>query len=173
MHNYPAGSLADNLTWQALSFMRCEWPFLFSGDNRLRARTFESAISHLARTDGDVLLSYADVVSDQVTVAGQRINVLGLSNVFTFPPYRNEGHASEIVRAAGRQIDASGIDLALLFCEERLQPFYRAHGWLPAPQGGVRSEIPAPGAMVRAVSLRGAGIVGELATAPVVVSAPW
>ena len=131
MRNCPGGSLADNLTWQALSFMRCEWPFLFSGDNRLRARTFESAVSHLVRTDGDVLLSYADVVADQVTVAGEPISVLGLSNVFTFPPYRNEGHASEIVNAAGRQIDASGVNLALLFCEEWLEPFYRARGWLP------------------------------------------
>jgi predicted acetyltransferase len=55
--------------------------------------------------------------------------VLGLSNVFTFPPYRNEGHASQLVTAAGQQIDNSGADLAILFCESALEPFYSAHGW--------------------------------------------
>jgi hypothetical protein len=161
--SYAGGALPQHLVWQSLSFMRCEWPFLFGGANRQRARAFgEPAWAHLVRTDGDVLLSYADIVQAEAVLTGERIDVLGLSNVFTFPPYRGEGHASQIVAAAGRLIGESTIDLAILFCEHGLDKFYSAHGWETAPAGAIVSPSAAPVVMVREGSARGAEITASL-----------
>jgi predicted GNAT family N-acyltransferase len=172
--------LPPDLAWQSLSFLRCEWPFLFTGANRLRARPFgDPAVFHLARTDGEVLLSYADIVSAEASVATGRIDVLGLSNVFTFPPYRGEGHASAIVATAGQLIEESSADIAVLFCQAELVRFYSADGWEPTPPGIVQSASAAPVAMVRAASVRGAAIsagltnADGLSVAPLVLDTAW
>jgi len=171
---YPGGMVPQDLVWQSLSFLRCEWPFLFAGANRLRARPFGTpAAMHLVRTDGEVLLSYADIVRTGAILADRRIDVLGLSNVFTFPPYRGEGHASVIVATAGGLIDESSADVAVLFCQNELARFYSAHGWVPAPVGGIQSASKAPVTMVRAASARGAEISACLSTTPLILDSAW
>ncbi len=116
---------------------------------------------HIVRTEGEVLLSYADVVSAEAVMAGELIDVMGLSNVFTFPPYRGEGHASAIVAAAGRQIEETSADLALLFCEHDLVRFYSAHGWQQVQAGAVQSTSGAPVTMVRQSSACGVVITSR------------
>ena len=171
---YPGGALPDYVRWQSLSFLRCEWPFMFTGANRLRARPFgEPAVAHLARTDGEVLLSYADIVRAEATLAADTVGVLGLSNVFTFPPYRAEGHGSAIVAAAGQVIEESGADLAILFCQHELTSFYVAHGWRPTCAGSIQSVSDAPVAMVRPGSARGAQISAGLSTVPLILDTAW
>ncbi len=171
---YPGGTLPQDLAWQSLSFLRCEWPFLFTGANRLRARPFgDPATMHIVRTEGEVLLSYADVVSAEAVMAGERVDVMGLSNVFTFPPYRGEGHASAIVAAAGRQIEETSADLALLFCEHDLVRFYSAHGWEQVPAGAVQSTSGAPVTMVRQGSAGEVVITTGLGSAPLILDTAW
>ena len=172
---YPGGMLPQDLAWQSLSFLRCEWPFLFTGANRLRARPFgEPAARHLVRADGEVLLSYADIVGAEAMLAAARIDVLGLSNVFTFPPYRGEGHASAIVAAAGQVIEESSADLAILFCQHEVAPFYAVRGWEIAPAGVIQSSTGAPVTMVRAGSARGAEIsAGLSSSSPLVLDTAW
>src|SRR5690242_18200396 len=109
--------------------MRCEWPWLFAGDGRLRSEPFP-ATEHLACTDDQVLLSYAETVDADAVRAGRPIRVAGLSNVFTFPPHRNEGLASKIVQTANSLIDERDAEMAILFCEDDLVPFYSALGWV-------------------------------------------
>ncbi len=171
---FAGGSLPQGLVWQSLSFLRCEWPFLFTGANRLRTRPFgEPAAMHLVRTDAEVLLSYADIIRAEAILAGDRIDVLGLSNVFTVPPYRREGHASAIVAAAGRLIEESSADLAILFCERELAGFYSAHGWESAPAGAIQSPSNAPVTMTLAGSARGAHISAGLTSTPLILGTAW
>ncbi len=172
--NYAAGTLPAALVWQSLSFLRCEWPFLFGGDNRLRARPFGGpADSHLTRTDGEVLLSYADVVRAEATVGGRPVEVRGLSNVFTFPPYRREGHASAILDAARQLIETSDAHVGILFCEPELERFYSDHGWQRAPAGAIVSPSDAPLAMVRQCSPRGGEVIDSLGSVPLNLPYAW
>ena len=169
---YQQGALPEALVWQSLSFMRCEWPWLFSGDGRLRASPFPASV-HVACTDGPVLLSYAEVVETTALRDGKEIRVAGLSNVFTFAPYRREGHASKTVRVANSLIDERDPDMAILFCEDELVPFYAALGWTAAPGGGIASAADVPLAMVRQPALDGPELIAGLRQSPVVVATAW
>jgi hypothetical protein len=169
---YQQGALPESLVWQSLSFMRCEWPWLFSGDGRLRASPFPASV-HVACTDGPVLFSYAEVVETTALRDGKQIRVAGLSNVFTFPPYRREGHASKTVRAANSLIDDRDPDMAILFCEDELVPFYAALGWTAAPAGGIASAVDVPVAMVRQRALDGSALIARLRQNPIVVATAW
>jgi predicted N-acetyltransferase YhbS len=152
--------------------MRCEWPWLFAGDGRLRSDPFPASV-HVACTDGSVLLSYAEVVETTALRDGKHVRVAGLSNVFTFPPYRREGHASEIVRAANSLIDQRDPEMAILFCEDELVPFYAALGWTAAPAGTITSAADIPQAMVRQAAIDGADLIAGLRGAPVMVATAW
>ncbi len=171
---YSGSEFPQSLTWQALSFLRCEWPFLFTGDGRLRSRPFSSDDGWcVARADGDVLLSYAEVLRVTATRTDAAVRVLGLSNVFTFPPYRDEGHASAIMHAVGELINGSDADVAVLYCELDLVSFYSARGWQPSPDGSIEAPGTAPATMVRPGRAQQGGLDRWLAAAPVLLAARW
>ncbi|HUD77324.1 MAG TPA: hypothetical protein VMR00_05700 [Streptosporangiaceae bacterium] len=169
---FKAGELPEHLVWQSLSFMRCEWPSLFAGSGRLRSCPYP-AIAHLTCTDGRVLLSYADIVSGEADTPSGRLSVLGLSNVFTFPPYRREGNASRIVRAANAFIDEHKPGIAILFCKQDLASFYSAMDWTPAPAGTITSPSDAALAMVRRTLTSGLELAAQLRRSPLTLSAAW
>jgi predicted N-acetyltransferase YhbS len=171
---YAGETLPRSFTWQALSFLRCEWPFLFTGANRLRARPFgDLCATYVLRADGEVLFSYAEVLAVVGRRAGEPVSVLGLSNVFTFPPYRREGHASEMMHAVRDLINAGDAQLAILFCEENLQPFYARHGWQVMPGGSIQAPGTAPATMARAGRALGSQLDAWLAAAPLILASRW
>ena len=169
---YDSGTLPEALVWQSLSFIRCEWPWLFAGAGRLRDQPFPAAV-YLACTEGKVLLSYAEIVSATATRGSEQIPVAGLSNVFTFPPYRRAGLASKIVQAANSFLDETHPEMAILFCEAELVPFYAALGWTAAPAGTITSGDDAPRAMVRRPGASGADLASGLLREPLTVPALW
>ncbi len=152
--------------------MRCEWPWLFAGDGRLRATPFPASV-HVACTDGPVLLSYAEIVESAAVRDGKQINVAGLSNVFTVPPYRSQGLASKIVRTANSLIDEQHPEMAILFCKDKLVSFYAALGWTVAPAGTIVSAIDVPIAMVRHAATKGPDLATELQRTPIAVATAW
>jgi hypothetical protein len=171
---YSGAMLPQSLAWQALSFLRCEWPFLFTGPNRLRDRPFgDLRTTYVVRIDGEVLLSYAEVLSATGTRAGEPVNILGISNVFTFPPYRREGHASALMAAVGQVIGDSNAEVAILFCENELEPFYAARGWRVAAAGSIQTPGRAPRAMVRPGPARGARPLVGITAAPLKLDMQW
>lgn len=128
-HEFPA-----HLNWQALSFMRLEWPFIFTGKDRLRKETYDAASSpvHFAVCEEGVLISYAALIRTRLKHAGEAYRAYGLGNVFTFPSFRGEGHGGRVVRAATEHFRGSGeADVAALFCEPGLRTFYSRAGWEP------------------------------------------
>ncbi len=128
-HEFP-----PHLNWQALSFMRVEWPFIFTGKGRLRKETYDAAASpvHFAVSQEGVLISYAALIRTHLEHPGVTYEAYGLGNVFTFPSFRGEGHASRVVGAATEHALRSGeADVAALFCEPGLRTFYSGAGWEP------------------------------------------
>ena len=128
---YDEPSLPANIRWQAIDFVRIQWPGIFSGPNRLHPNLFpESARPlHFVVSEDDVLISYATVLSMQLDHAGSDFKVYGLANVLTYPSLRREGHGSRVVASATRYIEASDADVAALFCAPHRVPFYARQGW--------------------------------------------
>jgi hypothetical protein len=171
---YSSDKLPQGLAWQALSFLRCEWPFLFSGGNRLRSRPFGDGDTTCAtRIEAEVLLSYAEVLQVKGTRAGTPVRILGLSNVFTSPPHRGEGHGSAIIQTVGELIDQSDAEVALLFCEDDLVPFYGARGWHSCPTGTVQAPGSAPATMAKPGPGLETGLMQWLVAAPLQLDSRW
>ena len=171
---YSDDTIPQSLTWQSLSFLRCEWPFLFAGSGRLRTRPFGGdGTTYVLRVEGGVLLSYAEVLQVTGTRDGEPVRVLGLSNVFTCPPYRNEGHASAIMDAVAGLISESQAELAILFCEKELAPFYAARGWHLAAAGSIQAPGTAPRTMIRSGPVGGEQPGASLPATPVILEARW
>lgn len=121
----------EMLNWQAVSFMRVQWPFIYSGSNRFGKNTYppEWHPIHFSIVEEDVLISYAGVIQVDIEHAGQTYKACGLGNVFTFPPFRRNGYGTQVVQAATEHILQSDVDIGILFCDSPLASFYAASGW--------------------------------------------
>jgi GNAT superfamily N-acetyltransferase len=147
--------LPSYVRWQVLSFLRMEWPFIFRGEARLTKHIHDPEFFpfHVALVEEEVLISYATILQMQLDHASATYRVAGLANVMTYPPYRNEGHATRVVREASDHIKAGGCagrggggpthsvggpppaDVAALFCDPALREFYARSGWEPIDGG--------------------------------------
>jgi len=119
------------LKWQAIAFMRGEWPFVFTGPGKFAAETYppEYHPVHFAAIEGDTLLSYAAVLRLELEHAGESYTSYGFGNMFTFLPYRREGYGHRVLGLATDFIRRSDVDIAVLFCDPTLEAFYAASGW--------------------------------------------
>ncbi len=128
---YQQNVLPAFVKWQALAFMRVEWSFIFSGSNKFLNETYPPELYpvHVAATEGDTLLSYAAMIRLNLEHAGTTYQAYGFGNMFTFPPYRREGHGRAVLNLATQYILRSDVDVAILFCDPPLEPFYAVYGW--------------------------------------------
>ncbi|HEU4327590.1 MAG TPA: GNAT family N-acetyltransferase [Roseiflexaceae bacterium] len=119
------------LKWQAIAFMRVEWPYVFQGDGLFASETYPTEASpvHFAVAEGDSLISYAAALRVTVEHQGAIYRVYGFGNMFTFPPYRRQGYGRQVLNLATRHILASDVDLGILFSAPGIEPFYAADGW--------------------------------------------
>ena len=119
------------LKWQALAFMRVEWPYIFEDDERFLTETYPPALEpiHFVVTEGETLMSYAAVIHTTMEHASHTYKVCGFGNMFTFPPYRGEGHGRKVLQMATDTIIQSDLDLAILYCEPKRTAFYEHAGW--------------------------------------------
>jgi GNAT superfamily N-acetyltransferase len=136
---------------------------------------------HVVGVEGDVILSYAGVVRQEIRHAGERFATYGLSSVYTFPYYRGSGLGSRVVRRATDEIEQAGDgDIALLFTYSAVVPFYQRCGWQPMPGmrclvgDPARPEIHADLAMMRFLSAKGQSRRAAFERAAVYVGTyPW
>lgn len=117
--------------WQVVSFMRCQWPSIFTGELAFLAETYPPELEpvHFVAAEGDVLLSYAAVIALELVHAERPFKIYGFGNMFTFPPYREKGYGRQILTMATSFIQQSQVDVAMLFCDAQLEPFYARSGW--------------------------------------------
>jgi GNAT superfamily N-acetyltransferase len=85
--------------------------------------------------DGAFVLAHTVAIWKRLVHAEVTYMAYGLSMVFTYPDCRGQGYGRAIVRAGTdyieRQPDA---DVAMLFCEPRLQAFYEQNDWRALPE---------------------------------------
>ncbi|MDC7120043.1 GNAT family N-acetyltransferase [Cellulomonas fimi] len=132
----------ESVTWQAVTLMRSEWPSLFAAGLRWITRPFEEDVAprYVVVRHGEVVMSHAVVLDVPADVHRTGLRVAGVASVLTSPPYRGEGHATAVLRAAGGLVDEGGFDVAGLFCAPALEPFYARAGWSVCPGGTVEDD---------------------------------
>lgn len=166
--------------WQAIAFMRMEWPSIFEGDNLYMPETYPPELEpvHFVVAEGDTLISYGALLRLDITHAGSEYRVYGFGNMLTFPPFRRRGYGGQILQAATHWIQESDVDVAILFCDPRLEVFYAAQRWVPTPSptrlGGPDGyEEYEPLRMMLFVSEKGRRGKAAFETQPLYIELPW
>jgi GNAT superfamily N-acetyltransferase len=131
---YPQSDLPEVLKWQALAFIKTEWPFVFSGEDQFLTEPCPPDLYpvHFVATEGDSLIGYASIFRLNIDHAGTSYEIYAFGNMFTFPPYRKQGYGKRILNLATDFIKNSEVDAGTLFCESNVEPFYQACGWQTA-----------------------------------------
>ena len=128
---YQQSEFPAALKWQAIAFMRVEWPFIFTGDFKFITEPYPPELHpvHFVAAEGDSLIAYASILRLSLDHAGTSYKIYGLGNMFTFPPYRRQGYGSKILELTTDFIRRSDVDVSILFCDPKLEPFYATCGW--------------------------------------------
>lgn len=128
---YTSADLPEILKWQAVSFLRVQYPDGFLNENRLRnwiTKEDDHPI-HIVIVERDSLISHTNVVWKHLDHDGVTYKAYGLTGVFTYPSFRGQGYGSKVVAAGTDCIHRSDADIAMLYCDASLMNFYARHGW--------------------------------------------
>jgi predicted acetyltransferase len=138
-HAYRHSELPRLLEQQVLDFWRLVWADDSAGEHRFRERMHDVGDDsvHLVRSAGSLLVSHVQVIPIDLEGRDRRLQIGGISAVLTYPQFRGEGHASALLRRAAGHIDATGLELGMLFCDEENVPFYARLGWHAIERGRV------------------------------------
>jgi GNAT superfamily N-acetyltransferase len=159
--------LPRELEIQVLAFMRLEWGnALFAGEDRFRDRLWDHADAvHFVRTAGNLLISHAQVLNVVAIGDDLEINLAGVSAVMTYPPFRQQGHSSAVMRRVGEHILASDVVAGLLFTDQDLETFYSRLGWRSVNVGRILVQSREPEDLVM--------LFGDEAGLPNIVQLDW
>src|SRR5260370_4405177 len=129
-HMFESQDLPERFKCQILSFVRIEWPELFSGNLRLRDWTTKlemHPVSFLLEEEG-VLISHLEVVWQVLQHAGEAYKAYGLTGVFTYPAFRRQGYGLQLVQSAKDYIEQRG-DADIVLFHSTLKGFYEQAGF--------------------------------------------
>lgn len=128
---YQRADLPVAYMYQAIAFMRTEWPSIFQGEDQFMMETYPSFLSpvHFIVAEGDALISYAEVLRLDFPHREHIYRIYGFGNLFTFQPYCGQGYGKQVTSLATDFIMKSDIDGAILFCDTKLTSFYEQFGW--------------------------------------------
>jgi GNAT superfamily N-acetyltransferase len=129
-HIYESQDLPERFKCQIISFVRIEWPELFSGDLRLRDWTSKSEmhpITFLLEEEG-VLISHLEVVWNTLQHAGEAYKTYALSGVFTYPAFRKQGFGLQLVLSAKDYIKQQA-DADIVLFHSIVKGFYEQAGF--------------------------------------------
>jgi len=128
---FTSAEFPESLKWQAISFLRVQWPDGFTGENRLRdwVTREEAHPIHIVLVEGDMLISHTNVVWKYLDHDGETYIAYGLTGVFTFPSFRGQGYGSQVIAAGTTHIRRSDADIAMLYCDASLRNLYAKQGW--------------------------------------------
>jgi aminoglycoside 2'-N-acetyltransferase I len=108
-----------------------------------------AARSILVRNDGSELICHVGIHGRDATWNARAVRVGGVGGVVTRAERRRRGFATAAMKRAAQELDADGVDFALLFCEPHNFDFYRRLGWrrfegevfVEQPHGRVRFDL--------------------------------
>jgi predicted N-acetyltransferase YhbS len=139
-HVYRRSEFPRLLEQQVFDFGRIVWSDgLEPEEDRFRDRMHPVTddTMHFVRAAGTLLVSHVQVIPIELEGRDGPVWIGGVSSVLTYPAFRREGHSSALLRRAANHIEASGMALGMLFCDEDTVPFYERLGWHPLEHGRV------------------------------------
>jgi len=78
----------------------------------------------------DAWVSVVEVLEHVIEVGGRGVRIAGIGGVSTAPEHRGRGYATAALEAAARfAFDDLRVEIGMLFCDERMVPFYERLGW--------------------------------------------
>lgn len=95
-------------------------------------------------------VTHVGLLEHTVTVSGEAVRVSGVGGVVTTLDEQGKGYASRAMRyAASLMREELRVDFGLLFCHDRLIPFYERLGWqkikepveIEQPSGSITSPM--------------------------------
>jgi predicted acetyltransferase len=136
LFTFTSAEFPENLKWQAVSFLRVQWPDGFTGENRLRdwVTQEDDHPIHIVLVENNILISHTNVVWKYLDHDGVTYKTYGLTGVFTYPSFRRQGCGGQVVAAGTGYISKSDADIAMLYCDESLKDFYARYGWIHLDQ---------------------------------------
>lgn len=129
-HIFASQDVPERFTCQILSFVRIQWPALFSGKHRLRDWTSKPdlhPVTFLLEEEG-VLISRLEVVWDVLAHVGETYLTYGLRGVFTYPAFRKQGYGLQLVQSAVAWIERQA-EADLVLVHSTLTGFYEQAGF--------------------------------------------
>lgn len=132
---YPSNDAVPPLVaCQIRAFIRITWFDAYQFDLRAPLMPDEWHPAHVVLDEQEVMLSYAGVVWQMMQHGGETYKMYGLSSVFTYPAFRRKGYGAQVVEAASAHIEQDiAADIAVLFTDAHLAPYYAPGGWEPVP----------------------------------------
>src|SRR5258708_11517008 len=129
-HIFASQDVPERFECQIFSFVRIQWPELFSGKNRLRDWTSKPELHPVTvlREEEGVLISRLEIVWDVLTHVGETYLTSGLSGVFTYPAFRKQGYGLQLVQSAKAFIEQQA-EADLVLFHSTLKGFYEQAGF--------------------------------------------
>jgi GNAT superfamily N-acetyltransferase len=131
-HIFESQDVPERFKCQILSFVRIEWPALFSGNLRLRDWTTKPEmhpVTFLLEEEG-ILISHLEVVWQVLQHAREEYKAYGLTGVFTYPAFRRQGYGLQLVQSAKDYIEQKG-DADIVIFHSTVKGFYEQAGFEP------------------------------------------
>ena len=114
--------------------MRAAWPEDYQQRRPAWISRPEFHPTYLVLLEDEFVLAHTVAIWKYLTHANVAYKVYGLSIVFSYPDCRGQGYGLAVVQAGTAYIDQHGDgDVAMLFCQPRLQAFYERNGWQAMP----------------------------------------
>ncbi|WP_214321683.1 GNAT family N-acetyltransferase [Nonomuraea sediminis] len=130
IESFPESATPAELLVQVRELQQEAWPgFTFPTPNH------DPALRPLSMVlvDDDAVVAALDILSKEITHAGQRYRAAGLSTVVTRKAARGRGYGRHLVAAARTAMADAGFDVGLFTCDRPLQAFYESAGWQLLP----------------------------------------
>lgn len=129
-HIYQQTEIPKDIHTQIVSFLRIVWPSGFMGENRLRnwiSKPEYHPITFTFEEEG-MLVSHVEVVWKMLGHNGVSYKAYGVSGVFTYPQFRKQGYAEQLV-ASAKEYMLKQPDVDIIFFTTCLLQFYEKIGF--------------------------------------------
>lgn len=128
---FPQKDLPVHLKWQIIDFLRMQWPDGFEGPNKFRdwITNEEDHPVSFVLTEGDLLISHAQIVWKELEHLEATYKVYGLTGVMTYPSFQGQGYGMQLVKASKKYIEESDADICMF--HGATKGFYDKAGFIP------------------------------------------
>jgi predicted acetyltransferase len=128
-------ALPQHFEQQIRAYVRILWHDAYTYDLNAPLVPDERHPQYVVLAEQHALISAARVNWVTVNYMGQSLKTYCLGDVFTYPAFRKQGYANQVVDAATMLIRSdTSADMAILFTDPALETLYGQSGWQHVPE---------------------------------------